>query len=46
MRLLGIEGGGTSWVVAISENDPGNIVERAEFDTVRYSFHLLLTLHA
>jgi len=33
MRLLGIEGGGTTWVAVIAEDKPDNIVERAEFET-------------
>ena len=32
-RFAGVEGGGTTWVVAISEGVPENIVERAEFPT-------------
>ena len=33
VRFAGIEAGGTSWVVAIAEGDPSNIVERADFPT-------------
>jgi fructokinase len=33
VNFLGIEGGGTSWVVVISEEAPENIIERAEFET-------------
>ena len=33
MRLAAVEGGGTTWVVAISEDLPSNIVERSEFVT-------------
>lgn len=33
MRLAAVEGGGTTFVVAIAEGSPENIVERAEFDT-------------
>lgn len=33
MRLAAVEGGGTTWVVILCENDPSNIVERAEFIT-------------
>ncbi|KAJ1450394.1 hypothetical protein M885DRAFT_532431 [Pelagophyceae sp. CCMP2097] len=32
-RFAGVEGGGTTWVCAISEGSPTNIVERAEFPT-------------
>jgi predicted NBD/HSP70 family sugar kinase len=32
-RFAGIEAGGTTWVVAIAEGDPSNIVERADFPT-------------
>jgi fructokinase len=32
-RYAAIEGGGTSWVVAISEGRPDNIVEREVFQT-------------
>jgi len=32
-RLAAVEGGGTSFVVAIAVGDPANIVERAEFPT-------------
>jgi fructokinase len=32
-RYAGIEAGGTTWVVAIAEGEPSNIVERAEFET-------------
>lgn len=28
MRLAAIEGGGTTWVVAIAENEPDNFVDR------------------
>mmetsp|Transcript_69813 Transcript_69813/g.191570 ORF Transcript_69813/g.191570 Transcript_69813/m.191570 type:complete len:348 (-) Transcript_69813:191-1234(-) len=31
--LAAVEGGGTSWVVAIAHDTPGNIVDRAEFPT-------------
>ena len=34
VRYAGVEAGGTTWVVAISEGDPSNIVERADFTTV------------
>jgi len=33
-RFAGVEGGGTTWVCAISEGIPENVVERAEFPTV------------
>mmetsp|Transcript_10187 Transcript_10187/g.12363 ORF Transcript_10187/g.12363 Transcript_10187/m.12363 type:complete len:356 (+) Transcript_10187:74-1141(+) len=33
MRYAAIEAGGTSWVVAIAEGDPSNIIERADFQT-------------
>eukprot|EP00930_Biecheleria_cincta_P042788 TRINITY_DN29442_c0_g1_i1.p1 TRINITY_DN29442_c0_g1~~TRINITY_DN29442_c0_g1_i1.p1 ORF type:complete len:372 (-),score=44.15 TRINITY_DN29442_c0_g1_i1:28-1143(-) len=33
VRYAGIEGGGTTWVVAIAEGSPGNIVERMEIPT-------------
>ena len=33
MRFAAVEGGGTTWVVIISEDYPSNIVERAEFIT-------------
>ncbi|KAL1515207.1 hypothetical protein AB1Y20_004268 [Prymnesium parvum] len=32
-RLAAVEGGGTTWVVAIAVGQPDNIVERAEFPT-------------
>jgi len=34
MRFAGVEGGGTTWVVAIAEDKPDNIVKRAVFETV------------
>lgn len=33
MRLAAVEGGGTTWVVAIAIDRPDNVVERAEFPT-------------
>eukprot|EP01038_Epipyxis_sp_PR26KG_P011221 gene11221-15057_t len=33
MRFAAVEGGGTTWVVAIAENNPDNIVETATFPT-------------
>lgn len=33
VKYAAIEGGGTTWVVAIAENAPDNIVEREQFDT-------------
>ena len=33
MRYAAVEGGGTSWVVAIAVDDPTNVVERADFPT-------------
>ena len=33
MRYIGIEGGGTSWVVAIGDGSAENIVSRQEFET-------------
>ena len=33
VRYAGVEAGGTTWVVAIAEGDPTNIVERADFPT-------------
>ena len=33
VKFLGIEGGGTTWVVVIAQDSPENIVERAEFET-------------
>lgn len=32
-RWAGVEGGGTTWVVAVAEGEPDRIVERAEFST-------------
>mmetsp|Transcript_70773 Transcript_70773/g.133237 ORF Transcript_70773/g.133237 Transcript_70773/m.133237 type:complete len:357 (+) Transcript_70773:107-1177(+) len=32
-RFAGIEAGGTSWVVAIAEGSPENVIERADFPT-------------
>lgn len=34
MRIAAIEGGGTAWKVAIAEDQPDNLVERAEFETL------------
>jgi fructokinase len=33
VRLAAVEGGGTTWVVAIAEGTPENVVDRAEFPT-------------
>lgn len=33
LRLAAVEGGGTSWLVAIAENSPTNIVERYRVHT-------------
>jgi fructokinase len=33
-RYAAVEGGGTSWVVAISEDRPDNIIERQDFPTL------------
>jgi len=33
VRFAGIEAGGTSWVVAIAEGSPENVIERADFPT-------------
>ena len=33
LRFAGVEAGGTTWVVAIAEGDPTNIVDREEFST-------------
>lgn len=33
VRYAGIEGGGTSWVAVIAENDPSNIIHRVEYET-------------
>lgn len=33
MKLAAVEGGGTTWVVVIVEDNPSNIVDRAEFIT-------------
>jgi len=33
VRFAGVEAGGTSWVVAIAEGEPSNIVARAQFPT-------------
>ena len=32
-RWAGVEGGGTTWVVAVAEGEPDRIVARAEFAT-------------
>jgi len=34
MKFAAVEGGGTTWVVAIAQDKPENIIERAVFDTV------------
>ena len=33
LKLAAVEGGGTTFVVAIAHDEPTNIVERAEFPT-------------
>ena len=33
ITLAAVEGGGTTWVVALARGDPDNVVERAEFPT-------------
>ena len=33
VRFAGIEGGGTTWVAVIAENDPANIIHRVEYKT-------------
>eukprot|EP00599_Poterioochromonas_sp_BG-1_P000944 CAMPEP_0173148962 /NCGR_PEP_ID=MMETSP1105-20130129/10039_1 /TAXON_ID=2985 /ORGANISM="Ochromonas sp., Strain BG-1" /LENGTH=322 /DNA_ID=CAMNT_0014063731 /DNA_START=67 /DNA_END=1035 /DNA_ORIENTATION=- len=33
VRYAAVEGGGTKWIAAISEDHPSNIVEQAEFET-------------
>ena len=33
VRFAAVEGGGTTWVAAISENTPDNVVDRCSFPT-------------
>jgi fructokinase len=34
VRFAAIEGGGTKWIAAIAENDPTNLIEKVEFETL------------
>ena len=37
MRFAGVEGGGTTWVAAIAEGDPSNIVARPGLTPICFS---------
>jgi len=43
MKFAAVEGGGTTWVVAIAEDSPDNFIDRAEFET---NFDPTVTLQA